>query len=111
MAKRPGKNYVWKVLLAGYLMVAGLGYVDYLTGDYSILIFYGIPVSFVTWFLGRKGIVYICVASGLARVVSDYYSYSASTLRYWNSFQDMLFLFLVGFLVAFVKKLTDKQIS
>lgn len=99
----------WLLLLAGCLMVAGLGFLDYVTGDYSILVFYVIPVSFITWFLGRGGSVFICLASGAARLISDYYSYSASSIRYWNSFQDMVFLLMVGFLIGSVKRLLLKD--
>jgi K+-sensing histidine kinase KdpD len=99
----------WLLMLAGFIMVALLGYLDYLTGDYSVLIFYLIPITLEAWFLGRWGAVTISLAAGLARLVSDYFSYSASSFRYWNSLQDMAFLALVGLLIATVKKLLDQE--
>jgi hypothetical protein len=92
-------------MLLGFVMVAGLGYLDYLTGDYSLLIFYAIPITLEAWFLGRWGAVVISLSAGLARLVSDYYSYSATSFRYWNSLQDMAFLLMVGLLIAMIKKL------
>ena len=92
-------------MLLGFVMVAGLGYLDYLTGDYSLLIFYAIPIALEAWFLGRWGAVIISLSAGLARLVSDYYSYSATGFRYWNSLQDMVFLLMVGLLIAMIKKL------
>ena len=92
-------------MLLGFIMVAGLGYLDYLTGDYSLLIFYAIPIALEAWFLGRWGAVVISLSAGLARLVSDYYSYSATSFRYWNSLQDMAFLLMVGLLIAMIKKL------
>jgi hypothetical protein len=100
----------WLLMLIGFIMVALLGYIDYLTGDYSLLIFYALPVALEAWFLGRAGALVICVAAGAARFISDYISYSGTGIRYWNSLQDMIFLLVVGLLIATVKKLiTDDQ--
>ena len=101
----------WLLMLVGFVMVALLGYVDYLTGDYSMLIFYAAPVALEAWFLGRGGALIICLAAGAARFISDYYSYSGTGIRYWNSLQDMFFLLLVGLLIATVKGLiaADQQ--
>jgi len=97
----------WLVLVIGYAMVGGVGFVDYLTGDYSIIIFYILPVFLVAWHLGRWGALHIALAAGLARTISDYFSYSVSTFRYWNSLQDMVFLLMVGLLIAFIKKVLN----
>jgi hypothetical protein len=99
----------WLVLLICYLLVGLLGYVDYLTGDYSVLVFYLIPIFPAAWLLGSQGAWRVSLASGVARVVSDYYSYADSTLRYWNSLQDAIFLFMVGFLIVLVKRLLDDE--
>jgi hypothetical protein len=100
----------WLLMLAGFVAVALLGFIDYLTGDYSLLIFYALPIAFEAWFLGRWGAIFISLIAGLARLVSDYFSYSGSNFRYWNSLQDMAFLLMVGLLIATVKKLlADEQ--
>ena len=99
----------WLLMLAGLLVVALLGYIDYLTGDYSLLIFYAVPIAFEAWFLGRWGAILISLAAGVARLVSDYFSYAGSSFRYWNSLQDMAFLLMMGLLVAMVKKLLAEE--
>lgn len=109
MRKAIGKLPPWLLMLAGLSMVALLGYIDYLTGDYSLLIFYAIPVALEAWFLGRGGALVIGVAAGAARFTSDYASYSGSSIRYWNSLQDMVFLLTVGLLIATVRDLIDKD--
>ncbi|GFO54355.1 hypothetical protein GMSM_13620 [Geomonas sp. Red276] len=109
MLQRIDRMPAWLLMLAALVMVVGLGYIDFLTGDYSILIFYVIPIFMVAWGAGRWGAVAIAVASGIARVVSDYYSYSDSQFRYWNSLQDTAFLIMVGVLVALVKKLLSEE--
>ena len=106
MRKRSVGSRDW-LLIAGYLLVAILGYIDYLTGDYSILPFYLIPVLLVAWFFGCTGATFISLAAGLARFVSDSYGSSSATPRYWNSLQDTVFLFLVGFLVGVIKVLLN----
>lgn len=99
----------WLILLAALIMVALLGYVDYLTGDYSMLIFYVLPLTMVAWLLGRWGVLIVSVAAGSARFISDSISYSGTGVRYWNSLQDMLFLLLMGLLVSTVKKLLTED--
>jgi hypothetical protein len=99
----------WVILLISNLMVAGLGYLDYLTGDYSILIFYLIPVTLVAWLLDRRSALFIVFTSGMARVLSDYYSYSSPAFKWWNSFQDTIFLLMIGLLVALLKKLLSSR--
>ena len=105
MQKAIEKLPAWLLMLFGFVMVAVLGYLDYLTGDYSLLIFYAVPIALEAWFLGRWGAVTISLFAGVARLVSDYFSYSVSGFRYWNSLQDMVFLLMMGLLIATVKKL------
>ncbi|WP_324084890.1 hypothetical protein [Geomonas sp.] len=107
MAKLP----TWLMLVIGLMAVVVIGVLDYVTGDYSLLIFYAIPVAIEGWYVGRWGAILIGIASGLARLISDNISYSASTVRYWNSLQDMFFLLMVGMLVALIKKLMTEDQS
>jgi hypothetical protein len=109
MRKRIERLPAWLLLLAGCLSVAILGYIDYLAGDYSMLIFYFLPVSLMAWTLGRSGTALISLASGVARFVSDYNSYSSASVKYWNSFQDTAFLMIVGILIAMIKKLLNDE--
>jgi hypothetical protein len=95
----------WLLMLFGLSMVAFLGYLDFLTGDYSLLIFYAVPVALEAWFLGNWGAIVISLSAGLARYISDYFSYGGTSFRYWNSLQDMAFLLLMGLLIAMVRKL------
>lgn len=100
----------WLLLLFGYIVVAALGYIDYLTGDYSILIFYLVPIFVVAWYVGGRGAALVSLAAGLARIVSDYYSYSGA-LIYWDSLLDMGFLLMAGLLIALLKRLLVEEQS
>lgn len=99
----------WLLMLTGFMLVAFLGYLDYLTGDYSLLIFYAIPVALEAWFLGRWGALIISLSAGLARFVSDYLCYAGASFKYWNSLQDMAFLLMMGLLIATVKQLLVEE--
>jgi hypothetical protein len=95
----------WLLILIGVLLSIVVGLLDYVTGDYSLLIFYAIPVVLEGWFVGRWGVAVVAVVAGLARFLSDYVSYSNSGIRYWNSLEDTVFLLFVGILVSTVKGL------
>lgn len=92
------------VPVIGLLLVAMVGYVDFVTGDYSILIFYLVPVSFVSWYHGRWAGIAIAAASGVARFISESSIYANVLLHYWNSIQDMLFLLIVALLVSILQR-------
>jgi purine-cytosine permease-like protein len=99
----------WFLVLIGLSLVAAIGFLDYLTEDYSLLIFYAIPVGLIAWLLGDKGALIISLAAGFARYISDYYSYSPSDFRYWTSIEDMLFLLIAGLVLSAVKRLLDLE--
>ena len=109
MQKAVAKLPTWLMLVVGLMAVVVVGVLDYVTGDYSLLIFYAIPVAIEAWFVGRWGAIAISVASGVARLISDRISYSASTVRYWNSLQDMAFLLMVGMLVVLIRRLMKED--
>ena len=99
----------WRILLVGLILVAVIGYVDYLTGDYSILIFYLVPVSVVAWFSGRWTGAVIGICSGCARFISDYSLAGASHHLYWNSFEDMFFLLVFAFLINLLRAALERD--
>lgn len=99
------------LVAAGYVVVVILGFVDYLTGDYSLLPFYLAPVSLVSWLQGRRAAVLVSLLSGVARYVSDYYSHSALTFKPWNSLQDMALILVVACLVLVMKKLMSETLT
>jgi len=103
--KLPG----WLSFLIEVLLVALIGYVDYLTGDYSILMFYAIPIGLAAWSMGDWGAVVMAAASGYARYISDDHSYSSSKVIYWNTAEDILFLLIVGLLISAVKRLLEEE--
>ena len=112
MAKDPTSLPVFPTLGTGLLAIAGIGVLDVLTGDYSLLIFYTLPVGVVGWRLGRWGVVATSFASGVARWISGYLSHAGAPLSaagYWNLLQDVVFLLLFGLLLVLAKTLMNED--
>lgn len=103
MRKFIGKMPKLLVVVAGFLLVALVGWVDYATGDYSMLIFYLVPISLAAWYAGRFAGVAMAAASGGARIVSDYTSFTNTPRMYWNCVEDMIFLVVVSLLISTIK--------
>jgi hypothetical protein len=94
------------------LMVVVLGVVDYLTGDYSLVIFYLIPISLAAWFCGRGNGLLVAACSGVTRVASDFALHGAgenSALHYWNFSVEAFLFVIVATLVAVLNKSMAKD--
>jgi len=93
-------------------LIVGLGYVDYLTGDYSMDTFYLLVIFGITWFTGR-GFGAICaVEAVLAETFADYYSHNGEVLNsvyYWNWTSDLLIFLALCFFTAYVRKMVDRD--
>lgn len=92
------------------LLVVILGYIDYVTGDYSILMFYSIPVAVGSWFAGLRFGVIVAVISGIARFYADYQTYVHFSInRYLNIAGDVLFFLMVAVIAVMVRKMLGKN--
>lgn len=100
------------VIIGCLLLVGIIGVVDYLTGDYSLVIFYLIPISCAAWYCGRRSGLLLACASLATRIVSDYALHGSelrSSLHYWNFTIEALFLLIVGTLVTTLKNSLAKD--
>ena len=89
-----------------------LGWLDVITGDYSLIVFYLIPVSLVAWFVGKWSGVLFCAFAIVVRVFADDLSrpttYTYSALNYWNEFVEFIFLIIMSLLFSALKKESGK---
>jgi diguanylate cyclase (GGDEF)-like protein len=89
---------------SGVLLVALLGILDYLNGpDFSLLIFYAVPVYVAAWYSGRRAGLALCAASGLAWVVGAYATsehFSTPVIAYWNAFVRLGFMVVLAHIFA-----------
>jgi len=106
------------IVSVSLLLVFIVGIADYLTPiEISLAIFYLLPISFVTWFAGRKeGIIISSVAavtwlSGDFLLMERHLSYPA--IPYWNAImQDGVFIIVVLILSRLkVALLHEKEMS
>ncbi len=90
-----------------------LGWVDTATGDYSLIVFYLVPVSLVAWFIGKRSGILFCVLSVIVRIISDEsstsFSFSHPMLHYWNELIELLFLLIMSTLFSALRKNIDNE--
>lgn len=100
------------VIIVSSLIILQLCLLDYITGDYSLIIFYLIPVSLTAWFIGKRTGIFFCALSFLARVVADFASSPTtqhSNLHYWNLLIEFLFLVIMSLLFSVLKNKLDNE--
>ena len=95
------------IFTASLLLVALLGVLDYLNGpDFSLLIFYAVPVFVAAWYAGRREGFLVCAASGLAWLAVAYSTsehFSSPFVAYWNAGVRLGFIVLLAHVVAAFK--------
>jgi diguanylate cyclase (GGDEF)-like protein len=101
------------VISVSLFLLAMLGWIDYLTGDYSLIIFYLIPVSFVSWFVSRTGGMLFCILALATRFAVNEaptsFSFQNSSLHYWNECIELLFLLIMSLLFSALRKNLDSE--
>ncbi|MFA7403342.1 MAG: GGDEF domain-containing protein [Pelobacteraceae bacterium] len=84
-----------------------LGWLDIITGDYSLIVFYLMPVSLATWFVGKKSGLLFCLLAIVVRAFADEWSrpfiFAHSVLHYWNELIEFLFLIIMSLLFSALK--------
>lgn len=95
------------------LLLLLLGWIDFITGDYSLIVFYSLPVSLVAWFVSRRSGILFCFLSVAVRLIADESSTSFgsahSMLHYWNDLIEFLFLLIMSLLFSALKMNLDNE--
>jgi diguanylate cyclase (GGDEF)-like protein len=101
------------VFFISLILLTLLGWLDRVTGDYSLIIFYVIPVSLMAWFVTRTSGVLFCLLAFITRFIADNspgsFSFNNSELHYWNVFIEFLFLLLMSLLFSALRKNLDTE--
>ena len=102
------------VLLAiGIIFVILIGYVNHMAGvEMSASILYLIPVSMVSWCLGRREGTLIALTSSVSWYVAEWYAgrdYSHPILYYWNLAVMFGFFLTVNFALSGLRKALEKE--
>jgi diguanylate cyclase (GGDEF)-like protein len=102
-------------VVAVSLFVLGfLGFLDYKSGDYSLIVFYLVPVSLVAWFVSRPTGLAFCALTLITRFVADqssglFISSSSASLHYWNMVIEFLFLLIMSVLFSTLRNTLEKE--
>jgi diguanylate cyclase (GGDEF)-like protein len=94
-------------------LLALIGWIDYLSGDYSLIILYLMPVSLVAWFAPWPSGILFCLLALVTRFIADEASSSFSlnnaALHYWNLFVEFLFLLIMSLLFSALRRNLDSE--
>jgi len=101
------------VISVSLFLLALLGWIDYLTGDYSLIIFYLIPVSLVAWFVSRPGGMLFCLLAVATRFTVNeaptHFALQNAAPHYWNECIQLLFLPHMSPLFSALRKNLDSE--
>jgi signal transduction histidine kinase len=101
-----GSNLVWPLTLLAAAGVAVIWLVDISTGpDFGFAIFYLIPISLASWWLGRTSAVLLALLSAVAWIWADYVAqpsvlFSASV---WNGLTRAAIFLMLALLIDQVR--------
>lgn len=94
-------------------LVLFLGWLDKITGDYSLIVFYLIPVSLAAWFIGKQSGLLFCLLVTIVRVVIDEGFHSPlskyTMLHYWNELIEFLFLIIMSLLFSALRNNLENE--
>lgn len=104
---------VWqRVLLVG-LLLALVGVLDVVTGyELAFSLFYVIPVSVMSWTMGRRWGLGCALLSGVVWFYADEWSghvYAIPLIAYWNVLIRTGFFLLISSLLSSIKTLMEKE--
>jgi two-component sensor histidine kinase len=95
-------------MVLAVVLVAVIGWFDYVTGDFSLALFYLVPVVLATWNAGRVSGWFIGVLSAAGWLVGDSalsHAYVHPLMPYWNAAMLALIYGVVAHLLSTLHRL------
>jgi signal transduction histidine kinase len=102
-----GSGHVVPLTLAAAAAVAAIWLVDISTGpDFGFAIFYLIPISLASWWLGRTSAVLIALLSAAAWIWADFVAHPSVlfTASVWNGLTRAAIFLMLAFLIDQVRR-------
>lgn len=104
----------WKaIFIAGYAAIIVLGIFDYLTGyELAFSLFYVLPISLITWLLGRSHGIAASVVSAVTWAIADVatgHPYSQSFILLWNTLIRFSFFLIITYLLAALRMAFSRE--
>jgi light-regulated signal transduction histidine kinase (bacteriophytochrome) len=88
-----------------------LGYADYVTGDYSLSLFYLLPIAIASWFIGKRAALFIATVCAVelysVGLIVAPGKISVMSLISWNAIMEVCYLFLAAYLIFKVRVKKD----
>jgi diguanylate cyclase (GGDEF)-like protein len=102
-----------RLLGVAIIVVILIGYFNYLAGgEISVSILYLLPVSLVSWCVGRRKGSFMALASSASCYVAEWSFgryYSHPVIYYWNLAMIFTFFFIVNFVLSGFKQALEKE--
>lgn len=101
-------------IAAGAICTALLGVVDYYSDirfgvDYTLALFYLLPVAFVAWFAGRNAAIAIAVACVFIKIAIHAHFQEVLSLLIWKNGTAFVFFLFIGVILAKMRKMLDHE--
>lgn len=102
-------NIVVGVICA--LLLAAIDYYSdiFLNVDYTLALFYLLPVAFVAWFAGRNAAMAMALVCVVTKLAIQFYTKEPLLLLIWKNGSTLAFLLVVGILLAKMRQLLDHE--
>jgi len=101
------------VLAACFLLLGGLGWVDYVTGyELGFFIFYSAPVGLAAWYAGRWPAVVVALGASLTWWLADRFdgvNFSSRFYFYWNITIHFLAFVINAVTISKIKQDIDER--
>ena len=99
--------------VSGIVFIGIIGVFDYVTGpEISCSIFYLIPIALVTWLLGRRHGLGLCIVGTLIWLTADVLGragYSHPAMPYWNATVRLGFFLIVTYILVTLRESHKRQ--
>lgn len=96
------------LVVGSIIIVALLGYLDYLTGvEISFTIFYFLPITIIAWYVGLELSLFFSVICAMTLFLADYFGghiYSSDYFMAWNAIMRLSMFLLVSLTIHKLKK-------
>ena len=101
------------LLVFGLAMAILLGCVDFLSGfEFSFSLFYLVPISLVSWYIGRRAGLIVSIASAILWQTANYLAGEAYTnplVPLWNTVTRLGFYLIVTLLLSELRHLWEQE--
>ncbi|NVN99859.1 MAG: GGDEF domain-containing protein [Geobacteraceae bacterium] len=98
----------WQITCLGLFTIVFLAIIDSITGDFSIAIFYLVPVFIGAWFIHKWAGFALSLLCGAAMITSRqmpvFNIFDPATIRIWNTIMEISFLIIMNQMFSLLRR-------